>query len=91
MLLTLDLLSHWSPCPFQTRDTLGPNTNTIVVVVDNCVLTKPSKYLISGPAWGKRNTLSDIKIDINSRKNIQIVESKTHWNAIMAVLTIPIL
>lgn len=49
---TLARWSHWSPWPRNTRNTFGPNTNTTVVVVDNCVRIKPKKYLTSGPACG---------------------------------------
>jgi hypothetical protein len=38
----------------QCRPTFGPNTRMTVTVVLSCVLKKPRKYFISGPACGKK-------------------------------------
>lgn len=65
----LDRWSHLSPWPLNTRISFGPKTRMMVVVVDSCVRTNPSRYLISGPACGKIKRLrKSIEKDILSKK-----------------------
>lgn len=81
------------PCPRMILAIFGAKISAIVTDVDSCVLTNPSKYLISGPACGKMNKLQikDNKL-LSAGFNISGKKlGKTHWNATIIVLTIAML
>lgn len=56
----LKLYKNWVLTP-----TFEPKTRAMVTEVLSCVLTKPSKYLTSGPALGNKNKLQQTNVQFS--------------------------